>query len=82
MLAVTDTPWAPWHIAHTDDKKRGRLNIISHLLSVIPYQPLERRDVKLPKRQGPDGYVEAELPCEGHPDAVLTARVGAATPRR
>ncbi len=67
MLAKTDTPWAPWHIAHTDDKKRGRLNIISHLLSVIPYEPLEHRDVKLPKRQGPDGYVEADLPAKDIP---------------
>ena len=31
MFAATDTPWAPWYVAHTDDKKRGRLNIISHL---------------------------------------------------
>ena len=40
MLAATDTAWAPWHIARTDDKKRGRLNIISHLLSQVPYEPL------------------------------------------
>ena len=37
---ATDTSWAPWFVAHTDDKKRGRLNIISHLLSQIPYEPL------------------------------------------
>ncbi len=67
MLAATNTPWAPWHIAHTDDKKRGRLNIISHLLSQIPYAPLERRDVKLPKRQGRGGYVERELPAKDIP---------------
>ena len=42
MLRETDTSWAPWFVAHTDDKKRGRLNIISHLLSQIPYEPLER----------------------------------------
>ena len=40
MFAATDTAWAPWYIAHTDDKKRGRLNIISHLLSQVPYEPL------------------------------------------
>ena len=62
MFAATDTSWAPWYIAHTDDKKRGRLNIISHLLSQIPYQPLAHRDIKLPKRQSPDGYVEPRLP--------------------
>ncbi|MFI5225941.1 MAG: polyphosphate kinase 2 [Candidatus Limnocylindrales bacterium] len=64
MLAATDMPWAPWHIAHTDDKKRGRLNIISHLLSQIPYEPLEPRDVKLPKRQAAAGYVEPDQPLK------------------
>ena len=61
MLTATDTSWAPWFIAHTDDKKRGRLNIITHLLSRIPYQPLEARDISLPKRQKPGDYREADL---------------------
>jgi polyphosphate kinase 2 len=61
MFAATDTAWAPWYIANTDDKKRGRLNIISHLLSQIPYQPLAHPDVSLPKRQRPGGYVEPHL---------------------
>jgi polyphosphate kinase 2 len=56
MFAATDTAWAPWFIASTDDKKRGRLNIISHLLSQIPYEPMAKRDVTLPKRQKPGGY--------------------------
>ena len=43
MFAATDTVWAPWHVAHTDDKKRARLNIISHLLSQIPYEPVKRK---------------------------------------
>jgi len=51
MFRATDSAWAPWFVAHTDDKKRGRLNIITHLLSLIPYEPLEHRDVTLPKRQ-------------------------------
>jgi polyphosphate kinase 2 len=51
MFKASDTAWAPWYVAHTDDKKRGRLNVISHLLSLIPYTPLERGDVELPKRQ-------------------------------
>ena len=46
MFAATDTAWAPWYVAHTDDKKRGRLNIISHLLSQVPYEPLAPRDVE------------------------------------
>ena len=53
MFASTDTAWAPWYVAHTDDKKRGRLNIISHLLSQVPYKPLAHRDITLPKRQRP-----------------------------
>jgi polyphosphate kinase 2 len=51
MLAATNTPWAPWWIAVTDDKERGRLNIISHLLSQIPYTSPEQREVKLPHRK-------------------------------
>ena len=51
MFRASDTSWAPWYIAHTDDKKRGRLNIITHLLSQIPYEPLPRSEVVLPKRQ-------------------------------
>jgi polyphosphate kinase 2 len=62
MFRTTDTAWAPWYIAHTDDKERGRLNIISHLLSQIPYQPTVHRDVTLPKRQAPDDYQESRLP--------------------
>jgi polyphosphate kinase len=61
MLAATDTSWAPWYVAHTDDKMRGRLNIISHLLSQIPYEALKPRDIKLPQRQRAGKYVEPEL---------------------
>jgi polyphosphate kinase len=62
MFAATDTAWAPWYVAVTDDKQRGRLNIISHLLSQVPYKPLAHHDVKLPRRQRAGGYVEPELP--------------------
>jgi polyphosphate kinase 2 len=55
MFRATDTAWAPWYVANTDDKKRGRLNVISHLLSSVPYQPSAHRDVTLPKRRKPDG---------------------------
>ncbi len=64
MLETTDTPWAPWWIARTDDKERGRLNIISHLLSQIPYAPLEPREVKLPKRRPGSGYTAPDLPLK------------------
>ncbi|MGW5381328.1 polyphosphate kinase 2 [Nocardia sp. NPDC003963] len=56
MFHYTDTGWAPWFVAATDDKKRGRLNIIAHLLDRIPYAPLEHHDIELPARQKPGGY--------------------------
>ncbi len=62
MFLATDTAWAPWYIARTDDKMRGRLNIISHMLSQIPYEPVKPREVTLPKRQQPKGYVQPSLP--------------------
>jgi polyphosphate kinase 2 len=68
MLAATDSAWAPWWVAHTDDKKRGRLNIITHLLSQVPYEPLPTRDVKLPRRQKASGYVEPDLPLRYLPE--------------
>jgi polyphosphate kinase 2 len=62
MFAATDTQHAPWHVAHSDDKRRARLNIISHLLSQIPYKSAPREKVKLPKRQKPGGYREPRYP--------------------
>jgi polyphosphate kinase 2 len=62
MFAATDTAWAPWYVANTDDKQRGRLNIISHLLSQVPYKPLVQGDITLPRRQRARGYVEPDLP--------------------
>jgi polyphosphate kinase len=65
MFRSTDTAWAPWYIADTNDKKRGRLNIISHILDQIPYEPLQKPDVKLPKRQARGDYQELQqLPRE------------------
>ena len=61
MFAATDTAWAPWYLARTDDKQRGRLNIISHLLSQVPYDPLELREVALPKRSGAGRYDGPDL---------------------
>jgi hypothetical protein len=58
MFQATDTPWAPWYVAHSDDKKRARLNIITHLLGLIPYEEIKRGKVTLPKRQKPGGYRE------------------------
>ena len=58
MFSATDTGVAPWYVANSDDKKRARLNIISHLLSKIPHKRLSGQKVRLPDRQKPGGYKE------------------------
>jgi polyphosphate kinase len=60
MFAASNSGWAPWHIVDNDDKKRGRLNIISHLLSQIPYEPLPAPDEKMPEPPKHHGYVEPD----------------------
>jgi polyphosphate kinase 2 (PPK2 family) len=60
MFLATSSEWAPWHIVDNEDKKRGRLNVISHLLSQIPYEPLPPPDEKMPKPPSDHGYVEPE----------------------
>jgi len=62
MFAATDTEFAPWYVARSDDKKRARLNIITHLLEHVPYKKLPREKVKLPKRQKGGGYQESDYP--------------------
>jgi len=56
MLEATDTDAAPWYVVPSDDKKRARLNCISHLLSLIPYKQAPREKVKLPKRSTEGAY--------------------------
>ena len=56
MLEATDTEFAPWYIVPADDKRRARLNCISHLLSLIPYKKLPRKKVKLPNRATRGAY--------------------------
>ncbi|MFE5643176.1 polyphosphate kinase 2 [Rhodococcus sp. NPDC056516] len=67
MFRFTDTGWAPWYVANNDDKKRGRLNIISHILSQIPYEPLQSTDITLPKRQKAHGYQAPKQPLHWIP---------------
>jgi polyphosphate kinase 2 len=62
MFKATDSAHAPWHVAISNDKKRTRLNIISHLLSQIPYKEAPRQKVTLPKRQKPGDYVDPKYP--------------------
>jgi hypothetical protein len=58
MFEATDTNFAPWRVARTDDKRRGRLNIITDLLRQVPYKSLPREKIKFPKRQKRRGYRE------------------------
>ena len=58
MFAATDSAIAPWYVARSDDKRRARLNVITHLLDHIPYKALPREKIKLPKRQKSRGYRE------------------------
>jgi polyphosphate kinase 2 len=51
MFAATDTSWAPWFVARSEDKKRVRLNLISHLLKQVPYKAVKAEKIKLPKRR-------------------------------
>jgi polyphosphate kinase 2 len=57
MFVHTDIPEAPWFVVEADDKKRARLNCIAHLLTQIPYEAKDLPHVKIPKRQGDEGYV-------------------------
>jgi len=68
MFATTDTAWAPWYVVRSDDKKRARLNVISHLLSRIPYEEIPLEKVKLPKRQDAEGYKEPDYPFKVIPE--------------
>ena len=82
MFAATDTTWAPWYIADADDKKRARLNIISHLLSQVPYKPL----APPPRYQAAQTAAARRLRAAGpvsaaHPDTVLTVRLAASCRR-
>jgi hypothetical protein len=50
MLDATDTKHAPWRLVRSNDKRKARLNVISHILKTIPYKKVPREKVKLPKR--------------------------------
>ena len=64
MFAATDTPGSPWYVVDANDKRRARLNCISHLLSQVPYQEVPRARVKFPKRQAKGDYVEPDYPYQ------------------
>ncbi len=61
MFRYTDTKLSPWHVVNADDKKRARLNMIHHLLSLIPYEDLTPKPFKLPERRDDTGYVRPPI---------------------
>ena len=60
MMEATDTKHAPWFLVRSDDKKRARLNCITHFLSSIPYKKLPREKIKIPKRSNKRKYDDQE----------------------
>ncbi|MEO5873735.1 MAG: polyphosphate kinase 2 [Streptosporangiaceae bacterium] len=71
MLVHTDIPEAPWYDVDSDDKRRARLNMISHLLASVSYQEVEPRALKIPKRPPPTGYVRPPADMVSHvPDVT------------
>ena len=68
MFKATDTEWAPWYVVDSNDKRRARLNLITHLLDQIPYKKVPRDEVELPKRGKAHGYKEPDYPFKFVPE--------------
>ena len=68
MFKATDSSWAPWFVVNSNDKKRARLNLITHLLGKIPYKSVKRDRVKLPARGKPHGYRDPDYPYKFVPE--------------
>jgi polyphosphate kinase len=68
MFQASDTSWAPWYVVHSDNKRRARLNTLTHILSRIPYEDLKRPKVELPKRQHRGDYKDIDYPFRMIPE--------------
>jgi polyphosphate kinase len=68
MLEASDTPWAPWFIVRSDDKRRARLNVIAHLLGRIPYKKLPREGNPFPKHRKVTKGLEPKVPLKYVPE--------------
>lgn len=71
MFRATDTSWAPWYIVDSNDKRRARINLISHILSQVPYEEIKREKPKFPKRQKRGDYQDPGLTLKQVPDVAL-----------
>jgi polyphosphate kinase 2 len=73
MMVHTDIPEAPWHVIESDDKRRARINMIAHLLSIVPYYEIRRSPPKLPRRPPSKGYVRLPRDMQAYvPDHAAT----------
>ena len=68
MFEATDTPESPWYVVPSNDQRKARLNCISHLLSLIPYEEVPREPIKFPKRQSKGNYKEPDYPWRYVPE--------------
>lgn len=68
MFAATDTAENPWFVVNSNDKRRARLNCITHLLSQVPYEEVPRTPIEFPERQEKDNYQEPNYPYRYIPD--------------
>jgi polyphosphate kinase 2 len=68
MFQASDTSWAPWSVVRSDNKRRARLNILTHILSKIPYEDPKRLKVELPKRQYRGDYKDTDYPFRVIPE--------------
>jgi polyphosphate kinase len=68
MFLASDTAWAPWYVVRSDNKRRARLNTLTHILSRIPYEELKREKVELPKRQHRGDYKDPDYPFRVIPE--------------
>ena len=79
MFVHTDIPEAPWHVVESDDKRRARINMISHLLASVPYHRVKQPSLKLPPRPAAQGYIRTPRDMQAYvPDhaAALLAAAG------
>ncbi len=68
MFAATDTPESPWYVVKANNKRQARLNLITHFLSLIPYDEVPREPIKFPRRQAKGKYVEPDYPYRYVPE--------------
>jgi polyphosphate kinase 2 len=68
MIQASDTAWAPWYVAHSDNKRRARLNIISHFLNLVPYKDMPQPKIKFPKRQKRGDYRDSNYSFKKIPE--------------